>query len=68
MQQALPSLRDRLTPAEEIFFTWLARVLVAAVLIGSAWIDDGPTQCRFCGMFIDGSGGVRVVSVTATPV
>lgn len=25
MQQPLPSLRDRLAPAEEIFFTWLAR-------------------------------------------
>ena len=42
MQQALSSLQDRLAPAEEIFFTWLVRVMAAAVLVGSAWIDDAP--------------------------
>ena len=42
MQQALRSLQDRLAPAEEIFFTWLVRVMAAAVLVGSAWIDDAP--------------------------
>ena len=42
MQQALGSLRDRLIPAEEIFFAWLMRVFVAATLVGSAWIDDAP--------------------------
>lgn len=42
MQQALDSLHDRLAPAEEIFFTWLTRVFVAATLVGSAWIDDAP--------------------------
>ena len=42
MQQALSSLHDRLAPAEEIFFTWLTRVFVAATLVGSAWIDDAP--------------------------
>ena len=40
MQQALSSLQDRLAPAEEI--TWLVRVMAAAVLVGSAWIDDAP--------------------------
>ncbi len=42
MQEALTSLQDRLAPAEEIFFTWLARVFAAATLVGSAWIDDAP--------------------------
>ena len=42
MQQALGSLRDRLVPAEEIFFGWLMRVFAAATLVGSAWIDDAP--------------------------
>ena len=42
MQQALSSLHDRLAPAEEIFFTWLTRVFAAAILVGSAWIDDAP--------------------------
>ena len=42
MQQALSSLQDRLAPAEEIFFPWLVRVMAAAVLVGSAWIDDAP--------------------------
>ena len=31
-----------MAPAEEIFFTWLTRVFVAATLVGSAWIDDAP--------------------------
>ena len=42
MQQALSSLQDRLVPAEEIFFAWLMRLFVAAILVGSAWIDDAP--------------------------
>ena len=42
MKEALDALQDRLAPAEEIFFTWLTRVFVAATLIGSAWIDDAP--------------------------
>ena len=42
MQEAPTSLLDRLVPAEEIFFTWLTRVVVAAILVGSAWIDDAP--------------------------
>ena len=42
MQEAPDSLQHRLAPAEEIFFTWLLRVMAAAVLVGSAWIDDAP--------------------------
>ena len=42
MKEALDALQDRLAPAEEIFFTWLTRVFVAATLVGSAWIDDAP--------------------------
>ena len=42
MRQTLSSLEGRLAPAEEIFFTWLLRVMAAAVLVGSAWIDDAP--------------------------
>jgi hypothetical protein len=42
MQEALDSLQNRLAPAEEIFFTWLARVFAAAILVGSGWIDDAP--------------------------
>ena len=42
MQQALSALQDRLAPAEEIFFSWLMRVLAAATLVGSAGIDDAP--------------------------
>ena len=34
--------KNRLALAEKIFFTWLVRVMVAAVLVGSAWIDDAP--------------------------
>ena len=42
MQEVLASFEARLAPAENIFFTWLPRVLAAAVLVGSAWIDDAP--------------------------
>lgn len=42
MQQALASLNDRLAPVEEIFFTWLLRVVMAGTLAGCAWIDDAP--------------------------
>ena len=42
MIEALDALQHRLAPAEEIFFTWLTRVFVAATLVGSAWIDDAP--------------------------
>ena len=42
MKQFLARLRERLEPAEEVFFTWLIRVIVSAVLAGSAWIDDAP--------------------------
>ena len=42
MKDALDALHDRLAPAEEIFFTWLTRVFVAATLAGSGWIDDAP--------------------------
>ena len=42
MKEALDALQLRLAPAEEIFFTWLTRVFVAATLVGSAWIDDAP--------------------------
>ena len=42
MQQGLSSLLGRLVPAEEIFFTWLVRIMASAVLVGSAWIDDAP--------------------------
>ena len=42
MKKALAALEARLTPAEDIFFTWLPRVFAAAILMGSAWIDDAP--------------------------
>lgn len=42
MKEALASLEARLTPAEDLFFTWLPRVFAAATLVGSAWIDDAP--------------------------
>ena len=42
MQKTLASIEARLAPAEDIFFTWLPRVFAAAILLGSAWIDDAP--------------------------
>ena len=42
MQFFLTRLRERLEPAEEIFFKWLTRVFIAGILVGSAGIDDAP--------------------------
>ncbi len=61
MKDALYALHDRLAPAEEIFFTWLARVFVAAILVGSAWIDDAP-PLEIAAMLIAIYVAVRVVT------
>ena len=61
MQQTLSSLQDRLAPAEELFFTWLVRVMAAAVLVGSAWIDDAP-PLEFGAMIIACYVAVRVAT------
>jgi hypothetical protein len=42
VQRTLASLHERLAPIEDIFFTWLMRVIAAATLVGTAWIDDAP--------------------------
>lgn len=42
MEQTLTTIQEKLTKAEELFFTWLLRVIIAAILVGSAWIDDAP--------------------------
>ena len=42
MKNIVSSFDERLQPAEELFFRWLVRVAVAALLAGTAWIDDAP--------------------------
>jgi hypothetical protein len=42
MKAILIGIENRLAPAENLFFTWLLRLIVAALLVGSAWIDDAP--------------------------
>lgn len=61
MQEALSSLQERLAPAEEIFFPWLARVMAAAALVGSAWIDDAP-PLEFAALLIALYVAARVAS------
>ena len=61
MRQAHEPLQDRLTAAEEIFFTWLMRVMAAAVLVGSAWIDDAP-PLEFAAMIITCYVAVRIAT------
>lgn len=61
VQEALSSLHERLAPAEEIFFTWLARVMAAAVLAASAWIDDAP-PLEFVALLITLYVAARVAS------
>lgn len=42
MLNTIDAMENRLQPAETIFFRWLFRVMAAAVLVGSAWLDDAP--------------------------
>ncbi len=42
MEQDLSHFQNKLVTAEDLFFTWLLRVIVAAILVGSARIDDAP--------------------------
>jgi hypothetical protein len=35
-------MNESIVAFENLFFTWLVRVMAAAVLVGSAWIDDAP--------------------------
>ena len=60
MKDAIRTLQDRLAPAEDIFFTWLARACLAAVLVGSAWIDDAP-PLELAAMLVAVYVAVRVV-------
>jgi hypothetical protein len=56
----LRGLEQRLAPAEQVFFRWLSRVVVAALLVGSAWIDDAP-PLELAAMIIAGYVAIRVV-------
>ena len=42
MQASLKRIDDWLLPIEDLFFRWLSRVVVAALLAASAWMDDAP--------------------------
>ena len=33
---------EQLIDFEQLFFSWLVRVVISAVLVGCAWIDDAP--------------------------
>ncbi len=52
---------DRLAAAEGTFFTWLGRIMLAAVLVGSAGIDDAP-PLGFGAMLVTLYVAVRAVS------
>lgn len=62
MNQSPASLSRRLAPAETIFFTWLNRVLVAGILVGSAWIDDAP-PLDIAAMIIAAYVAIRVATL-----
>ncbi len=54
------ALGNQLIPLEDIFFRWLIRVMLAALLIGSAWIDDAP-PLELAAWLIAGYVVVRVI-------
>ncbi len=61
LQNTLTSLHDRLAPAEKIFFTWLTRVFLVAILVATAWIDDAP-PLELAAMIIAAYVVVRVLT------
>lgn len=61
MGEFFSTLEIKLAPAEKIFFTWLPRVFAAAVLVGTAWIDDAP-PLEIVAMLVGIYVAVRVVS------
>lgn len=42
MSETLNAFEKRLAPTQDLFFTWLLRVMLSGALAGSAWIDDAP--------------------------
>jgi len=38
----IQTFREQLIDIEQLFFSWLARVVISAALVGCAWIDDAP--------------------------
>ncbi len=60
-QRILSSLHERLAPAEELYFRWMTRLVLAAIFIGSAWIDDAP-PLSLAAMLVAGYVIVRVLT------
>jgi len=60
MSEATTTFRDRLAPVEDIFFTWLTRVVLAGTLAGSAWLDDAP-PLDIAAMLIAAYVAIRVI-------
>jgi len=60
MEHTLKSQQDKLSAAEELFFTWLLRVIATAILVGSAWIDDAP-PLSLAAIAIAGYVGIRLL-------
>ncbi len=42
MTTVFASIQEKLIPFENLFYTWLVRVFLAATIAGVAWIDDAP--------------------------
>jgi len=38
----IQTFREQLIDIEQLFFSWLVRVVISAALVGCAWIDDAP--------------------------
>ena len=38
----IQTFREQLIEFEQLFFSWLVRVVISAALVGCAWIDDAP--------------------------
>ena len=65
MQRTLSSLQERLAPAEEIFFTWLVRVMAAAVLVGFEWWREARARKRAAGIVAPEAGESEAETVRA---
>jgi hypothetical protein len=66
MLKPVSVLENQLAPAEDIFFRWLIRVVLAALLMGSSWIDDAP-PLELAAWLVVGYVVVRVVMQFGPP-
>lgn len=61
MKEALAAFDARMEPFEKVFFTWITRIIMAGVFIGTSWIDDAP-PLELAAFVFTAYVGIRILS------